>query len=107
MPADITREQARGADRGLNAVIRRSQPYGGVVRADLLRERLRALLKAPGAPTHNVLALRSGVAPRTVSRVLNGHARTTRFDIADALLVALDATDQIDDLELEPAGGHT
>jgi hypothetical protein len=45
-----------------------------------------------------VLALRSGVAERTVSRILHGHDHTTRFDIADALLVALDQADVLDEL---------
>lgn len=82
----------------LNAVLRRSERFGGVVSADLLRKLVRELLKAPGAPTQTVLSLRSGVSPRTISRVLNGRANTTRFDIADALLVALDASEQLDTL---------
>jgi hypothetical protein len=45
-----------------------------------------------------VLAARSGVAERTISRILHGSDQTTRFDIADALLTALDAADALDDL---------
>jgi transcriptional regulator with XRE-family HTH domain len=56
------------------------------------------LLKRPGAPTQRVLAARSGVAERTLSRILHGNDHTTRFDIADALLTALDAADALDDL---------
>jgi len=37
--------------------------------------------------------MRSGVPERTISRILYGHDRTTRFDIADALLTALDNLD--------------
>lgn len=69
-----------------------------MVQADDLRRVLRVLLKRSGAPTQRVLAARSGIAERTISRILHGHDRTTRFDIADSLLVALDATDVIDDL---------
>jgi hypothetical protein len=80
------------------AVVRRSEAFGGVVQAQDLRHALRALLRRPGAPTQRVLALRSGVAERTVSRILHGHDHTTRFDIADALLVALDQADVLDEL---------
>ncbi len=90
----------------LNAVLRRSERFGGVVSADLLRKLVRELLKAPGAPTQTVLSHRSGVSPRTISRVLNGRANTTRFDIADALLVALDAGDTIDDLHPPEGASH-
>ena len=68
------------------------------MQADHLRRTLRALLKRPGAPTQRILAARSGVAERTISRILHGHDRTTRFDIADALLVALNAADALDDV---------
>lgn len=68
------------------------------MQAQDLRCALRALLKLPYAPTQRVLAARSGVAERTISRILHGHDHTTRFDIADALLVALDAAEMLDDL---------
>ena len=63
-----------------------------------LRCALRALLKRPSAPTQRVLAARSGIAERTISRILHGSDQTTRFDIADALLTALEAADALDDL---------
>lgn len=68
------------------------------MQAHHLRDTLRALLKRPGAPTQRVLAARSGVAERTISRILHGSDRTTRFDIADALLTALESADTLDDL---------
>ena len=68
------------------------------MQAHHLRGILRALLKRPGAPTQRVLAARSGVAERTISRILHGCDQTTRFDIADALLTALDSADTLDDL---------
>lgn len=68
------------------------------MQAHHLRDTLRALLKRPSAPTQRVLAARSGVAERTISRILHGSDRTTRFDIADALLTALDSADMLDDL---------
>jgi hypothetical protein len=101
MPADIPATDTSSSRKALNAVVRRSEAFGGVVQADDLRRALRALLKRPGAPTKRVLALRSGVAERTISRILHGHDRTTRFDIADALLVALDSADAVDDLAAE------
>lgn len=67
------------------------------MQADRLRRVLHALLKHPDAPTQRVLAARSGVAERTISRVLHGRDYTTRFDIADALLTALDAQHVLDD----------
>ena len=98
MPTDIPATDTPSTRKALNAVIRRSEAFGGVVQADDLRRALRALLKRPGAPTQRILAARSGVAERTISRILHGHDQTTRFDIADALLVALNASDTLDDL---------
>lgn len=66
--------------------------------AEDLRRALKTLLARSGAPTQRVLAARSGVAERTISRVLHGRDRTTRFDIADAILVALDAADLVEQL---------
>lgn len=66
--------------------------------AEDLRRELKRLLAQRGAPTQRVLAARSGVAERTISRVLHGRDLTTRFDIADALLVALDAGELIEQL---------
>jgi hypothetical protein len=85
-------------ERAHSAVLRRSQTFGGVVQAHHLRGILRALLARPSAPTQRVLAARSRVSERTISRILHGNDQTTRFDIADALLTALDATDLLDDL---------
>lgn len=84
----------------LNAVLRRSERFGGVVSADALKHLLRTLLSASGAPTQAMLSKQSGVSERTISRVLNARAHTTRFDIADALLVALGSADSIDELLL-------
>lgn len=98
MPADTKCLRARVPNRRCSAVLRRSEPFGGVVAAAHLRRMLRALLARPGAPTQRVLSARSGVAERTISRVLHGRDSTTRFDIADALLVALDAGELIEQL---------
>ena len=93
MPTDTSQRR-----KAFQAVLRRSERFGGVVQAHDLRRALRTLLKRPDAPTQRTLAARSGVSERTVSRILHGHDHTTRFDIADALLVALDAGDILDDL---------
>jgi transcriptional regulator with XRE-family HTH domain len=69
-----------------------------VVQAEDLRCALRALLRRSGAPTQRILAARSGVAERTVSRILHGRDLTTRYDIADALLIALDEGDLVETL---------
>ena len=89
-------------DRSRSAVLRRSEAFGGVVQAHHLRDTLRALLKAPEAPTQRTLAARSGVAERTISRILHGSDQTTRFDIADALLTSLDAADALDEFTPAP-----
>lgn len=68
------------------------------MQAHHLRGTLHALLRRPGAPTQRLLAARSGVAERTISRILHGNDQTTRFDIADALLTALDSADALDEL---------
>ena len=68
------------------------------MQAEDLRRALRALLGRSCAPTQRVLAARSGVAERTISRVLHGRDMTTRYDIADALLIALDAGDLMEQL---------
>jgi len=98
MPTDIPATDIPSTRKALNAVVRRSEAFGGVVQADHLRRALRALLKRPGAPTQRILAARSGVSERTISRILYGRDRTTRFDIADALLVALDSAAALDDV---------
>jgi transcriptional regulator with XRE-family HTH domain len=72
------------------------------VQAHRLRGALRTLLNAPGAPTQRTLAARSGVAERTISRILHGNDQTTRFDIADALLTALDAANTLDESTRAP-----
>ena len=92
-PTDTVRQEG-----ARSAVLRRSAAFGGIVQAHHLRGALRALLKRPGAPTQRVLAARSGVAERTISRILHGSDHTTRFDIADALLTALDSAATLDDL---------
>lgn len=66
--------------------------------AEDLRRLLKQLLARSSAPTQRVLSARSGVPERTISRVLHGHDQTTRFDIADALLVALDSGELIEQL---------
>ena len=98
MSTDTTATDTRHHNKAHSAVLRRSQAFGGVVQAKDLRGALRALLRRPGAPTQRVLAMRSGVPERTISRILHGHDRTTRFDIADALFVALDAESMLDEL---------
>lgn len=95
MSTDTDRTTSCQSDPCVSAVARRSERFGGVVRADLLRTQLRALMRSSGAPTQRVLSARSGVPERTISRVLHGRDLTTRFDIADALLVALDSHDEI------------
>lgn len=72
------------------------------MQAHHLRGALRALLKAPGAPTQRTLAARSGVPERTIGRILHGSDQTTRFDIADALLTSLDAADLLDEVAHAP-----
>jgi hypothetical protein len=52
---------------------------------------LRELLNGHGAPTQAQLEARSGVPARTIYRVLSGIDRSVSFEIADALLTALDA----------------
>lgn len=52
---------------------------------------LRDLLAARGAPTQAQLEARSGVPSRTIYRILNTIDRSVSFEIADALLTALDA----------------
>lgn len=54
---------------------------------------LRTLLDVPGASSHATLAAHSGVPPRTVYRILHHIDRSVTFEVADALLVALDAHD--------------
>ena len=87
-------------DMRAGASERDSAAFPHSVPKDLLRAQLRALLARSGAPTRRVLSLRSGVPERTISRILYGHDRTTRFDIADALLTALD---NLDTWDLDPA----
>lgn len=52
---------------------------------------LRSLLSAPNAPSLEVLAAQSGIPSRTVYRILHHVDRSVTFEVADALLVALDA----------------
>ena len=91
MPTDIQATDTSVRNTASSAVVRRSEAFGGVVQAEDLRRALRELLRRSGAPTQRTLAARSGVAERTISRILHGCDLTTRFDIADALLIALDA----------------
>jgi hypothetical protein len=66
-----------------------TQPGGVPVR--LFASVLHELLVAPGAPTQAQLEAWSGVPARTIYRVRKGIDRSVSFDIADALLTALDA----------------
>ncbi len=104
MPTDTCATDISQREKAHRAVVRRSEAFGGVVQADHLRRVLHALLKRPDAPTQRVLAARSGVAERTISRILHGYDHTTRFDIADALLIALDAQHLLDDPARAVAG---
>lgn len=76
---------------------RRSRPVRvfptrpGDVPVRLFAHTLRELLSTPGAPNQTQLEARSGVPARTIYRVLNCIDRSVSFEIADALLTALDA----------------
>lgn len=104
MPTDICATDTYRREKARSVIVRRSAAFGGVVQADDLRRVLRPLLKRPDAPTQRVLAARSGVAERTISRILHGRDQTTRFDIADALLTTLDAQHVLDDPARDAAG---
>lgn len=63
----------------------------GAVPVRLFAQILRELLGAHGAPTQSQLEARSGIPARTVYRVLTTADRSVSFEVADALLTALDA----------------
>jgi Cro/C1-type HTH DNA-binding domain len=63
----------------------------GAVPVRLFAAELRRLLAATGAPTQAQLEARSGIPSRTIYRILNEIDRSVSFDVADALLTALDA----------------
>lgn len=83
MPPDTPRRRKR--------LVRVFPTQPGAVPVRLFSATLRELLTGRGAPTQTQLEARSGIPARKIYRVLKGIDRSVSFDVADALLTALDA----------------
>lgn len=93
MPPADPRRQRPSRNRRCEAPVRVFPATPGAIPTRVLLPILHALTSHRRAPTRCQLAERSGVSRSTIDRLLAGTDRCVTFEIADALLVTLDAVE--------------
>jgi len=102
MPSDRKPQRPVVKAHNRRTLVRVFPTTPGAVPVRLFAHVLRELITAPNSHTQAQVEARSGVPSRTIYRILKRVDRSVSFEVADALLTALDANSLWHDQPLKP-----